>query len=415
MSTSNDPPTLDLSLVKNAEPEDIVDLALNTVRNHLGMEIAYLSEFVEGRSVFRAVSAPGLEHLIKPGDSQDLQDVYCQHILDGRLPKVIPDTKLEPLAMSLPITTETPIGSHVSVPVLREDGELYGMFCCLSPSPKPSLNARDLEVMETFAGLAKTQLHASIRARDIHDAALQRIETVIESGEFEIALQPIFQMGAAEPYCFEALCRFAGEPYQPPNIWFAEALFVDKQLELELKVISVALNHLNKLPDHVSLSVNASPATVVSGRLPEVFDGYPLERLVLEVTEHAVVDDYKALEGALQVLAFKGVRIAIDDVGAGYSGLSHILQLRPNVLKLDLALTRDIDKDLARQSLVKAMVFFAQSTDALVVAEGIETKNELSMLASLGVELGQGYFLGRPGSLKDAMQLFSNTRNKKLG
>lgn len=122
---------------ENRSPEEIIAAALSTVRQHLGMEIAYLSKFVEGMSVYRAVDAPGLEHMIAPGDSRDLNDVYCQHILDGRLPELILETAAEPICLDTPVTTAPPIGSHVGVPIRRPDGSPHGMFCCLSPRPRP--------------------------------------------------------------------------------------------------------------------------------------------------------------------------------------------------------------------------------------------------------------------------------------
>ncbi len=118
-------------------PDDVVGAALEAVRRHLNMEVAYLSEFVDGQVVFRAVSAPGLEHLAKLGDSYTLSESYCHHVIEGRLPGLIPDTRDEPLAMSLSVTHALAIGSHVSVPIRRADGSAFGMFCCLSSPPHP--------------------------------------------------------------------------------------------------------------------------------------------------------------------------------------------------------------------------------------------------------------------------------------
>ena len=407
------PKPLDLGL--DASTEDIIDVALGTVRKHLGMEVAYLSEFVDGKSVFRAVSAPGLEALIKPGDSQNLDDVYCQHILDGRLPNVIQDTANEPICQALPITKQVPIRSHVSVPVTREDGSVYGMFCCLSPTPNPSLNDRDLAVMQTFADLAKKQLNTSLRSRAERDEARQRIQDVMDAHGFRIVLQPIFPLGSTRPAGFESLCRFEAKPYRPPNIWFDEAFSVGRQLELELAVIECALASFETLPADIYLSVNASPGTVASGRLPDIFKPHPQERIVLELTEHAVVDDYAVLEAELRVLAFAGVRIAIDDVGAGHSGLSHILKIKPDLLKLDMELTKDVDTDVARQSLVKGMVHFADACNAKIIAEGIEKAAEAAKLSELGVALGQGYHLGKPDTMEAALAWFAEEQVERAG
>lgn len=122
--------------------------------------------------------------------------------------------------------------------------------------------------------------------------------------------------------------------------------------------------------------------------------------MVVEITEHAAIENLDVLLMEIDRLRDLGVRIAVDDAGAGYSGLQQIIRLRPDVIKLDMSLTQDVDKDLARRSLASAMVQFAHDTNAHVVAEGIETEAEMRTLRSLGVEMGQGYHLGRPALAK---------------
>jgi EAL domain-containing protein (putative c-di-GMP-specific phosphodiesterase class I) len=119
-------------------------------------------------------------------------------------------------------------------------------------------------------------------------------------------------------------------------------------------------------------------------------------RVVLEVTEHAPVSDYGRLNGSLGALRARGVRLAIDDAGSGFSSLQHILRLAPDFIKLDMALTRDVDNDLARRALAAALISFAAEIGAVIVAEGIETRAELETLRELGVRFGQGYYLARP-------------------
>lgn len=151
--------------------------------------------------------------------------------------------------------------------------------------------------------------------------------------------------------------------------------------------------------------MNAGPTTVLDPALYELLRAYDPERIVLELTEHAVVDSYGDLERALGPLRFLGVKLAIDDAGAGYSGLQHILRLRPDILKLDMSLTRDIDSDSAKRSLAAALVHFTRETRSLIVAEGIETEAEHETLRALGVHRGQGYLLGRPLPLAAAEAL----------
>ena len=117
--------------------------------------------------------------------------------------------------------------------------------------------------------------------------------------------------------------------------------------------------------------------------------------MVLEITEHAPISDYRAFRTALEALG-PSVRAAVDDAGAGFASLRHILELRPSFVKLDLGLIRAIEQDRARQALVAGMTHFAARTGTTLIAEGVETQAECEALRSLGVELGQGYLFGRP-------------------
>ncbi len=386
-------------------PPRALQAAIGAIRQHLGMHVAYVSKFDGDYSVFQAVDAPGLEHLIKAGDSRHLDDVYCRHILAGRLPELIPDTRLEPLAMAMPITGATPIGSHLSVPVRDKDGMAIGMFCCLSPVANPSLNARDLQVMRVFADIIGDQMARKVEAeREVRSLA-ELIDTVIAEKALTSVYQPIFNLATMRPAGVEGLSRFTAMPYRSPDLWFADAFAAGRGIDLELAAIEVALRPLSRLPPSIYLSVNASARTIVSGRLESALADMPLDRIVLELTEHEVVADYDALLGALGPLRRGGIRIAVDDAGAGFASLQHILRLGPDRIKLDMSLTRDIDSDPARRALASAMVTFARETGAYLIAEGIETRAELEVLMAIGVDKGQGYLLGRPASLDATIDL----------
>lgn len=378
---------------------DVIQDALVAIRNHLGMDVAYFSEFADGRAIFRKVDAPGLEHLIKPGDSQSLEDIYCNHILEGRLPQLMPDTSLEPQAAGMPITGALPIGSHVSMPIRLRDGSAFGMFCCLSSRPNPSLNARDLATMKVFADLAAKQVNAELEERLAERQRRSRIEAVLDQGGFEIVFQPIHDLGRLDLVGYEALSRFASQPYRSPDQWFAEAWDGGLGIELELKVIAAAVASFERLPPHLTLSVNTSPATVISGRLPQALAIRHLDRTIVEITEHAEVSDYAELHRQLAPLKRLGVKVAVDDAGAGYSGLQHLVQMEPDIIKMDMSLTRGIDENAARRAMASAMVHYARETGSQMLAEGIETQEELLTLQALGIARGQGYLLGRPGRL----------------
>lgn len=375
---------------------DIISNSLAFMRVHLDMEMAYLSEFVGDKLVFRVVDAPGFEDVISVGDTMSVSETYCQHIIEGRLPELIPDTNDVPFAQSFAITKSFPIRSYISIPVRRCDGTAYGMFCCLSRKPRPSLNMRDHEVMRAFASFSADQVNLKLVSAHQTQAKLAAIEEILRTSAFEIVLQPILRLQDQRIAGYEALCRFSALPYRPPNLWFDDAADVGLQAKLELHVIDVALAFLPQLPHDCYLSVNISPATLATGKMTPLVEAAGGARIVIEITEHAAIEDAEILLMEIDRLRELGARIAIDDAGAGYSGLQQIIRLRPDIIKLDISLTQDVDKDLARRSLASAMVQFARDTNAHVVAEGIETEAELRTLRMLGVELGQGYHLGRP-------------------
>jgi EAL domain-containing protein (putative c-di-GMP-specific phosphodiesterase class I) len=381
---------------------DLVQQALEAIRKHLGMEAAYLSEFVDGKAVFRCVDAPGMTHVIDVGDAHLLEETYCTHILEGRLPDLIPDTSKNRLARSMAITETLQIGSHIAIPVKRRNGEPYGMVCCLSKSPHDSLNPRDLETMRMFAELVSRQVNREIEERSEQELKANSVRSILKGGEFSIAYQPIVDLKTMMTAGFEALCRFEPLPYRPPDAWFRDAMAAGLGCDLELAVLGKALEFIDKAPADLFLTLNVSPETVSSGRLADLLAGTPLERLVLELTEHTPVDDYSALRDTLAPLIAGGVRIAVDDAGAGYSSFRHILQLRPDIIKLDINLTRHVDNDPGRRALTTGIMSYAHETGAMVIAEGIETVREKRTLKALGVEMGQGYLLGYPGELPDA-------------
>jgi len=162
--------------------------------------------------------------------------------------------------------------------------------------------------------------------------------------------------------------------------------------------VSVAVAHLDQLPEGTYLSINVSPQTALDRRLTDTLRS-TAARIVLELTEHAPVDQYDDLLAAIAELRDAGMRLAVDDAGSGYASLQHILRLNPDIIKLDIELIRGINTDPARQSLAAALLLFGDKIGATITAEGIETTDELHTLRRLRVPYGQGYQLGRPAHL----------------
>jgi EAL domain-containing protein (putative c-di-GMP-specific phosphodiesterase class I)/ActR/RegA family two-component response regulator len=228
-----------------------------------------------------------------------------------------------------------------------------------------------------------------------------RIERVIaDEGAVQVVFQPICALDTLEPRGFEALARFPGAPQRGPEHWFREATEVGLGIQLELVSVERALAHLAELPDGAYMSVNVSPDTVVSTAFKRVLAAVPAERVVVEITEHAPIDDYDAFNAGLGSVRALGARLAIDDAGAGFASLRHILRLEPELIKLDITLIAAIESDRSQQALAAGIISFAEGIGATVVAEGIEHAEALEALRALGVPFGQGFQLGRPAGLK---------------
>ena len=391
-----------------ASAQPSITAALKAAREHLGMEVAYVSEFVGNVSVFRGVDAPGREHLAAVGDEHSLDDVYCKHILEGRLPELIPDTNRELIALSLPITKAAPIGAHMSVPIRLSTGQVYGMFCCLSSEADPTLTERDLSVMRAFADIAATQIEADKDKTNALDTRRSTIESVIANKAFSPAFQPIWDFRKNKIIGFECLTRFSAEPYRAPNLWFDEAETVGLGVELEIAAARAGMEAAAPLKHSAYITLNFSPTAVLSPAFADLFASEPVDDFVLEITEHAPVMDHGELLQSLTELRRRGMRFAIDDAGAGHSGLQRIVELSPDIIKLDMSLTRDLDTKPALRALASALIFFSRETGSRIIAEGIETKEELETLRMLGVNCGQGYLLGRPVSAELAADLLDN-------
>jgi EAL domain-containing protein (putative c-di-GMP-specific phosphodiesterase class I) len=388
-----------------ASIDEIVKDALGTIRVHLGMDVAFVSEFLGDRRLFRYVDSTAEKPPISVGDSDPLEESYCHYIVDGRLPQLIQDASCIPLAMALPATTALPVGAHISVPIVLSDGRIYGTFCCFKSVPDLTLLDRDLALMKIFAEFTGKQLERQFAANRAHDDMIQRVRSVIDAQNVTIVYQPIYDFVADRIVGFEALARFSAMPIRAPNVWFDEATHVGLVEALEMAVIEKELHGLEHLPQDIYVSLNVSPVTVISGAITRVLKGVPLERIVLEITEHISIHDYSQLLRVLEPLREQGLRLAVDDAGAGYASFRHILRLEPNIIKLDISLTRDIDTDRTRRALAAALILFAEETGSMIIAEGVETEAELSMLRHLRINKAQGYLIGRPMSLASAMAL----------
>jgi EAL domain-containing protein (putative c-di-GMP-specific phosphodiesterase class I) len=198
---------------------------------------------------------------------------------------------------------------------------------------------------------------------------------------------------ARMPRIREALSRFPQDWGMAPDLCFAEAHRIAEGDRLELLALHRAADHLPHVSGYVAM--NVSPATLLTQDCTDLLGRLPLDRIVLELSEHDPVDDYDALKAVLAPLRAHGMRLAIDDVGAGFSSLRHIVITAPDVIKLDRSIVTGIADDSVLSVVTRSLVDLARATGTQVVAEGVETGADADALARLNVDLGQGWHFGR--------------------
>jgi EAL domain-containing protein (putative c-di-GMP-specific phosphodiesterase class I)/DNA-binding response OmpR family regulator len=283
---------------------------------------------------------------------------------------------------------------------MHRDGQLLGILLLGADPPDGRAQAADvgraLSEAIDFGGIASGLLGLTLLERSEREGRRLTLDTIIRGQLFHPVFQPIVRLTDTTIVGYEALTRF--DDGLRPDLRFAEAAGLQLGIELELATLAATIDAARDLPPEHFLSLNVSPALVMSGPpLPSLLE--PIERsVVLELTEHDPVDDYPALRDALDHLS-PDLQVSVDDAGAGFASLSHVLALRPQFMKLDQSWVAGIESDPARQALVAGLDHFADATGCLLIAEGIETEGQLDMLRSLDVDLGQGFLLGRPEAL----------------
>lgn len=236
------------------------------------------------------------------------------------------------------------------------------------------------------------------RTAPVDQALLSLLPQVLAERTFHPVFQPVYSLHSGDLLSVEALTRFDCEPYRSPDQWFAAAAHAGVGPDLELAAIEAAIAASASLPDTVSLSINASATTLADARLHAMVRATG-RSLIVELTEHSVINNYHLLEEPLGLLRNEGVLIAVDDAGAGFASLHHIVELAPDVIKLDISLTQNVTSSPARRALGGALIDFVHRTGAMLTVEGIEDEADLAIWMELGADAIQGYLVGHPGPL----------------
>ena len=289
------------------------------------------------------------------------------------------------------------IACVVNAPLIWKEGTLGVISLGSYGQHSASVVAERLSTAREFGVVAGALLGPMLGERARLEEIQAHVEAMIDGHEFQPVFQPIVELESGRTVGYEALTRFADG--RRPDLWFADATMAGVGVRLEIATMSAAQDDAAFLPLGAYLSLNVSPA-LATAFLPLVATLEAAARdTVIEITEQVPVESYAGLRVALDHLRGH-VRVAVDDAGAGYAGLRHILEIRPEIVKLDIALVRNVNADPARRALISSMVSFAAETNCSLVAEGVETDAELSTLRGLGVTYGQGYLFGRPAPIE---------------
>jgi EAL domain-containing protein (putative c-di-GMP-specific phosphodiesterase class I) len=382
-SAIGSPPDPDLAAIHR-----IVEVA----HRHLAMDVAYISHVDATRQTVDDVVGDSESFGFHPGSSLPLPGSYCSEMLNGRIPNAIPDTSRIADVRDLPETVSGRLGSFVGVPLRLSDGTIYGTLCCAAHEPKADLGESDVRFLRLLADLLVGELNRNRERIGVQEM----IADIIANQRLSIALQPILDVRSGKRMGLEALSRFPPGMGNPAEL-FRAAESVGLDVQLELLAASRALALIGWLDHDEFLSINLSPNCFLDGvSLAQNLPDASLDRLLFEMTENQAIEEYDSIRLQLEPLRQKGLRVAIDDAGAGYASLYHIVQLHPDVIKIDRKLVHNSSSDPSRRSVVKGFVALAADIGATVIAEGIENAEDLDVLRDLGVGGGQGYLLGRP-------------------
>jgi EAL domain-containing protein (putative c-di-GMP-specific phosphodiesterase class I) len=232
----------------------------------------------------------------------------------------------------------------------------------------------------------------------------ERLLDIILRERIVTAFQPIMDLKTRSVLGYEALSRGArGSGLEPADALFGAAESHELLVELDRLCRQRALLSSSRIPSTAKIFVNTLPGTIrdpgFRGKaLIDFLDRAQVspDRIVIEITEKLVIDNYTLFREAMTYYTDLGMSFAVDDVGAGYSGLESIARLKPTFLKIDIALVRDVHASLVNREMVKAIVAMGRGIGATVIAEGIHAEEEARALLSMGVSWGQGYLLARP-------------------
>jgi diguanylate cyclase (GGDEF)-like protein len=416
-----------LAFLKAPPSEQLEPVGLTRVveltSRHLELDAAFIAQLTDAGHVYAAVAGDADAFRLCVGDPIPVVNAdgvgelrgpvqrtsFCRRLIAGEIPAVIADAVADERLAELTAVHGVSIGAFIGVPLRLADGEPFGALCGLSRAPRPDLDHRDARFMSMLGEVIGDELGA----RRAQQQLASEIVRIIDSEGVEIAFQPIIDLHGRRCAGVEALARFP-EPFSPPDRTLASAEALGLRLELERLVIREAWKIIPELGPDQFLALNVAPDALLElARRANLRDDLPLSQLVVEVTEHAVIDRYPPLLDELAPLRAQGLRVAVDDAGAGYASLRHVLQLRPDFIKVDRSLIHGIAHDRAKRAAVRACQSIALDLRASLIAEGVERSEDLAVAIELGLRAAQGYLLGKPSTDAEALSQWIGSRQPR--
>lgn len=307
------------------------------------------------------------------------------------------EERLMDQAFSLKMSLQAALRKH-TISSLGREFDIEVGFSVLHESP---LMEKERALHEAI-GDARRMAQGAVNLEAIKLSSVFR--SIVRNGQINVLFQPIYDFKKGTVLAWEALSRGPrGSEFESPALLFDFAEQTGQLFVLEQTCRARAIETVGALAPGQSLFLNIHPRAVVDptfapGRTLELIQAYGLEpeNIVFEITERHSIKDFSSFHKTLDHYRSQGFKVAVDDAGTGYSGLSTIAALHPDYIKVDMSLVRDIDKDPVRRALMETMVTLAGRIGSEIIAEGIETKGEAGALIEIGVHYGQGYFLSRP-------------------
>lgn len=378
----------------SAAREEIGDM-IEALRAHLDMDVAFVSRQIgTTHRIFTHVAARGVAPLAS-GDHNSNENSLCWLVIEGKLPERVTDTSLYEAAACLPITDAINVRSHFSVPLRRRDGRVHGSLCCFSYRPRPDIAERDMQMIRSVAAIVSDQIESRIEHEERGEDAAEEIARLIIDDALTVIHQPIYDLTDWHLIGHECLMRHKADPERSPRELLSRARAAGGMLELELHVAKKALATLD--PEHPErfIAINISPETLASPALRRVIPEGLASQLVIELNEQDTAADAESVRASIETLKERAW-VAVSSNGAGFAGLQALVDLGPDIVKIDREFLAGVATDPSRRALVKALVQFAAETGVQLIAQGVETREDLQALRELGVRFAQGNILGKP-------------------